>query len=191
MSYSVPEEMSDYALAVMGEDGHNTIDWHDSCDFLRDHVRAFTRTFDFLFVGSSLVVFERLAAVRTALRFMQDWEVANQKAQVANVASLSVATYLWNRFQAAPLARAMTVWGMSWQNVKSRFDGAPADQYAWTRKEGGKSISYQSNDSAALAVQLSILTKLPFSVQESEAAAFVDDAAGAMVIACSDVCIHA
>lgn len=124
------------------------------------------------------MVFERLASVQTASQFTADWEAVNQRVQVANVVQVGIATFLWNRLQAAPLARVMAVWGMSWQTVSSCFENAPASKWSWTREEGGSTVRCVCNKPNLMIVQLSMLAKLPSSTQASEAAIFVDDAAG-------------
>ena len=68
----------------------------------------------------------------------------------------------------------MAVWQVSWRNAAEEFAKLPPDKFAWTREvEGGKEVFFFARAASVVNAKLTILAKLPHTVQQSEATDFL------------------
>ena len=118
----------------------------------------------------SLTMLERFADVPIAQSFVADWLVADAQAQEAGLMKFSyIAGTVWRRLLPITLAKSMQTWGVTWRNVVQFCEQQPLSSWSWTREEGGKHLTYQSQNNTLITTQMNILSKLPHTVQNAEA----------------------
>ena len=125
----------------------------------------------------SLAVLERFADVPVAQSFVAEWLVADAHAQEAGVQDFSyMESVVWRRLSPIALAKSMQTWGVTWSNVVEFCEQQPLSSFSWTREEGGKHLTYASQNNVLLTTQMNILSKLPHTVQNAEAMEALVDA---------------
>ena len=140
------------------------------------HSLAVARHFDnFSALFTPLVILDRFADVPNTLRFIDIWLVADAQAKAAGLQSWETpSTTAWPRLPAAVLQTSMAVWQVSWLNAAEESSKLPTFKYAWTREvEGGREVFFAARASTSMNAKLTILAKLPHTVQQSEATDFL------------------
>jgi hypothetical protein len=121
--------------------------------------------------GCSLLVFERFASVRVAMKFMEDLTEFDKQANEAGTAFDWPSVCVWPRLFSEQLMRVLGVWSLTWQNVVAKVGAIPMNKWAWTREKGeGDEVKYMASESIVLNLQLLMLARLPSTVQTSEVA---------------------
>ena len=120
---------------------------------------------------------ERFADVPIAQSFVADWLVADAQAQEAGVQGFSqMASRLWRQLLPETLAKSMQTWGVTWRNVVEFCEQQTFSSFAWTREEGGKHLTFSSQNNLLITTQMNILSKLPHTVQKAAAMEALVDA---------------
>ena len=121
--------------------------------------------------GISLLVFERFASVRVAMKFMEDLIVFDKQANEAGTMFDIASVCVWPRLLSERLMRALGVRSLTWQNVVAKVEAMPTHKWAWTYDKGqGDVVQCLANESILLNLQLLMLARLPSTVQKSELA---------------------
>ena len=122
-----------------------------------------------------LIILDRFADVPNTLRFIDIWLVADAQAKAAGLQGWETpSAYVWPRLPAAMLQTTMAVWQVSWLNAAEESSKLPTYKYAWTREvEGGREVFSAARAATVMYAKLTILAKLPHTVQQSEAADFL------------------
>jgi hypothetical protein len=142
-------------------------------------------------------MFYRFANCVVNQRFLQKWSVADPLAKQAGQQTF---LYMSNAFwpsrclPAVSLAKSMANWNVSWKTAAGQVKEAPAEPWTWTREEGegGRTVSNGTKSAgksestvlstapnlilvAAVLLNLkaTILSRLPGSVEKSEAEGFL------------------
>ena len=145
------------------------------------------RSFDHIqSIGCSLLVFERFASVRVAMKFMEDLIVFDKQANEAGTMFDLASVYVWPRLLSERLVRALGVRSLTWQNVVAKVEAMPTHRWAWTYDKGqGDVVQCLANESILLNLQLLMLARLPSTVQKSEVADILPLAEDARFSDCS------
>ena len=122
-----------------------------------------------------LIMLDRFADVPNTLRFIDIWLVADAQAKAAGLQGWELLIlHVWPRLPAAVLQTSMAVWQVSWLNAAEESSKLPTNKFAWTREvEGGREVFFSARASISMNAKLTILAKLPHTVQQSEAADFL------------------
>jgi hypothetical protein len=121
--------------------------------------------------GNSLLVFERFASVRVAMKFMEDLTVFDKQANEAGTMFDVASVLVWPRLLSERLVRVLGVWSLTWQNVAAKFEAMASNKFAWTYDKGeGDVVKNMAIESILLNLQLLMLARLPSTLQKSEAA---------------------
>ena len=122
-----------------------------------------------------LIILDRFADVPNTLRFIDIWLVADAQAKAAGLQSWeALSANVWPRLPAAVLQTSMAVWQVSWLNAAEESSKLPPNKWAWTREvEGGREVFCAARASVSMNAKLTILAKLPHTVQQSEATDFL------------------
>ena len=140
------------------------------------HSLAMARTSDnFSADFTPLIILDRFADVPNTLRFIDIWLVADAQAKAAGLQDFGPpSAFVWARLPAAVVQTSMAVWQVSWLNAAEEFSKLPRDKYQWTREvEGGRDVFRNACAATLMQAKLTILVKLPHTVQQSEATDFL------------------
>jgi hypothetical protein len=118
--------------------------------------------------GESLLILERFASVRVALKFMEDLTEFDKQANEAGTTFDFPSVCVWPRLLSERLTRVLGVWSLTWQNVVAKIKAMPINKWTWAHE--GKGASFMSSESILLNVQLLMSARLPSIVQKSEVA---------------------
>lgn len=72
----------------------------------------------------------------------------------------------------------MQTWSLSWGNVAATIEQGPEHPWTYTREEEGKKLSYVSMCSHICLIQMTVLAKLPNTVQQAAAMDTLPEAGG-------------
>ena len=154
-------------------DGNLSSLYFDEQEF---HSLALARSIEgFSAIFVPLITLDRFADVPNTLRFIDIWLVADAQAKAAGLQSWeTLSTNTWPRLPAAVLQTSMAVWQVSWLNAAEESSKLPTNKFAWTREvEGGRDVLFAARASISMNAKLTILAKLPHTVQQSEATDFL------------------
>jgi hypothetical protein len=125
---------------------------------------------------------ERYADAPTVRVFEDDWLLADLNASQSLVTKDAFPIGVWSRLSSASLAKSMGAYFLSWRTAESRMSKRLDSAWDWSREEDSCIVVAWTNTKAILAyAQLIILARLPHTVQQSEAAAFLPEAGSSIL----------
>jgi len=178
MTHITPEVLNDpiTVQTCLGESGEEIVKWVDAYKFEEFHSIAQARFEDHVSaLFTPLIMLDRFADVPNTLRFIDIWLAADAQAKAAGLQNFEPpSTSAWPRLPAAVLQTSMAMWQVSWLNAAEEFSKLPPDKFAWTREvEGGRNVFCLARAASLMHAKLTILAKLPHTVQQSEATDFL------------------